>query len=181
MKSKETRILSTLCWPRPSWEHSSRMTKLFMPITLLIPLPVIYFYIPKKSFKSRKEKSYLYGNVPNTAIPHRGEKKQLNNLHTQQHWHIQAINIIFYDGFHIVPTNWTLKLHASINTGGKCRNILKSQIRAKNMLMLIIATYKYVYPLKNLFGINEIIFYEVIYIMKNCFCFRYWLSLRPTF
>lgn len=84
------------------------MTKLFMPITLLIPLWVIYFYIPKKSFKSRKEKSYLYGNIPNTAIPHRGrekKKKQLNNLNTQQHRHIRAINSILYDGFHIVSAN----------------------------------------------------------------------------
>lgn len=49
----------------------------------------------------------------------------------------------------------------------------KPQIRAKSVLMLIIATYKYVYLLRNLFGINEIIFYKVIYIMKNWFSFRY--------
>lgn len=50
------------------------------------------------------------------------------------------------------------------------------------MLMLIIAKYKYVYPLhKPVFGINEIIRYKVIYIMKNCFYFLYWLNLKPTF
>lgn len=39
----------------------------------------------------------------------RGGEKQTNHLNIQQHEHIQAINSIFYDGFHIVTTNWKLK------------------------------------------------------------------------
>lgn len=61
---------------RPARESSGRTTKLFMPINLLIPLWITYSYIPRKSFKSKKEKSYLYGNVHNTAIPHREKKSK---------------------------------------------------------------------------------------------------------
>lgn len=59
-----------------------------------------------------------------------------------------------------------------INTGGKCRNLLKLQIKEKNKFVLIIATCKDVYPLIK-FYINEIISYKVICVTKTSFFFMY--------
>lgn len=57
-----------------------------------------------------------------------------------------------------------------INTGGKCRNLLKLQIKEKNKFVLIIATCKDEYPLIK-FYINEIISYKVICVTKTRFFF----------
>lgn len=57
--------------------------------------------------------------------------------------------------------------------GENVETYLSYKLEQKNAV-LIIATYKYVYPLDNpVFGINEIIFYKFRYIMKNYFCFMY--------